>query len=81
MKKKATMSQVKDRAERRAKSIIRKKIAGGKDPASLSYSAKVQMDKKLELKKGVIKKLTKKLIPIVKKDEAERVRNAKQKDK
>jgi hypothetical protein len=45
---------------------------------SLSFSAKAQIDRKVEAKKGLVDKLTKKLIPKVKRAEAERLQKSKE---
>lgn len=78
MKKKASMQQIKARAIKKATDIIRKKLAKG-DYASMTYSQKIQIDKKLEKKKGAIKKLSKKLIPSMKQAEAERLKKEQEK--
>jgi hypothetical protein len=45
----------------------------------MTYSQKIQIDKKVEKKKGAIKKLSKKLIPSMKQAEAERLKKAQEK--
>lgn len=74
LKKKASVTKIKSRAEKQARELIRKKLLKGKDYATLSFSQKIAVDKKLETKKGAIKKLTKKLIPKLKQAEAERLK-------
>ena len=76
MKKKANPEKIKSRAEKKARDIIRKKfMPADKSYDTLSYAEKIQLDKKVEKKKIAIKKIAKKLIPKVKKAEAERLAN------
>jgi|11BtaG_2_1085332.scaffolds.fasta_scaffold00506_7 hypothetical protein len=77
MKKKASFDQLKARSVKKATDIVRKKLAKG-DYSSMTYSQKIQIDKKLEKKKGLIKKLSKKLIPAIKQAEADRIKKAKE---
>jgi ribose 1,5-bisphosphokinase PhnN len=78
-KKKASPEKIKQRAEKQAKDIIRKKLAKDQDYNKMSYAAKIALDKKVEKKKAVIKKLSKKLIPKVKTAEPERIKKLKDK--
>ena len=74
MKKKASPEKIKARAEKKAREIVRQKfMPKDKDYATMSYAEKIQLDKKVEKKKALIKKIAKKLIPKVKKAEAERI--------
>jgi hypothetical protein len=75
MRKKASSDKIKERAEKKARDIVRKKLAGGKSYNDLSYTEKMKIDKKLELKTALVKKTAKKLIPQIKKMEAERIKN------
>ena len=78
-KKKASPEKIKQRAVKQAKDIIRNKLAKDQDYNKMSYAAKIALDKKVEKKKAVIKKLSKKLIPKVKKAETERIKKLKDK--
>ena len=71
-KRKADPNTLKQRAEKKARELIRSKIAKGYYE-SMSYAQKIAIDKKVEAKKVVIKKLAKKLLPKVKKAEMERI--------
>lgn len=74
MKRKAGMEALKKRAEKKARNMVRSKFAGkmGANYNELSYKSKEAVDKKVATKKGLIKKLTQRLIPQVKKAETER---------
>ncbi len=77
MKKKADPERLKTRAMKQARDAVRAKFVKGKSYQELSYSEKIQLDKKVEKKQALIKKIAKKLLPKIKKAEAERVKNLK----
>lgn len=74
MKKPATMEKLKKRARKAAINILRAKLGGegGKSYGNLSVSQKIMIDKKVEKKKGAIDRIAKKLVPQMKRKEAER---------
>jgi len=76
-KKKANPEKLKVRAMKQARDAVRAKFVKGKSYQELSYSEKIQLDKKVEKKQALIKKIAKKLLPKIKKAEAERVKNLK----
>ena len=78
MQKKASPEKILKRAQIQARDIFAQKILKGKNKADLSQSGKVDLEKKLDKKKAVIKSLAKRLIPKVK--QAETARLAKQKE-
>jgi len=71
-KKKADPNTLKVRSEKKAREMIRAKIAKG-DYNSMSYTQKIAIDKKVEAKRAVIKRIAKKLLPKVKKAEMDRI--------
>jgi len=77
MKKKADPERLKTRAMKQARDAVRAKFVKGKSYQELSYAEKIQLDKKVEKKQALIKKIAKKLLPKIKKAEAERVKNLK----
>ena len=78
MKKKATPEKLKVRAMKQARDVVRAKFVKGKSYDELSYSEKIQLDKKVEKKQALIKKIAKKLLPKIKKAEAQRVKQVAQ---
>jgi len=76
-KKKANPEKLKVRAMKQARDAVRAKFVKGKSYQELSYAEKIQLDKKVEKKQALIKKIAKKLLPKIKKAEAERVKNLK----
>ena len=78
MKKKATPERLKVRAMKQARDVVRAKFVKGKSYQELSYAEKIQLDKKVEKKQALIKKIAKKLLPKIKKAEAQRVKQVAQ---
>jgi len=75
MRRFAKMPNLKKRAQLAARKLIRKRVAGerGTNYQKLSASEKIQIDKMLEKKKGLIRKLAIKLLPRVKRAETQRL--------
>lgn len=76
MKSPARLKKVADKA---AKNILVKKLAGGKKYQELSLSQKEFIDKKLATKTAVINKISRKLLPKVKQKEKERIKKVRSK--
>ena len=76
-KKKANPEKLKVRAMNHARDAVRAKFVKGKSYQELSYSEKIQLDKKVEKKQAMIKKIAKKLLPKIKKAEAQRIKDLK----
>ena len=72
-------NELKTKANKQARSILFKKMSGGKSSGELSIGARIAIGKKLDKKKGVIAKLAKRLLPKVKKAEVERLAAFRQK--
>ena len=70
---------LKTKAQKQARSILFKKLSGGKAQGDLSIGARIAIGKKLDKKKGAIAKLAKRLMPKVKKAEIERLAAFRQK--
>ena len=73
-KRMKTNDQLKTKAMKTARAILFKKMSGGKAASELAMGARIAIGKKLDKKKGVIQKLSKKLFPKVKKGEVERLK-------
>lgn len=74
MKKKASPEKLKVKAQKAAKEIIRGRLLKDKDYKDLAISQKIAVDKKVEKKKEVIKKIATKILPKIKKQEIERLK-------
>jgi len=66
--------KIKAAAEKAAKNLLVKKITGGQSYANLSFSQKQQVDKKIDAKKGLISRVARKMMPIIKKKDRERLK-------
>ena len=73
MKKKANPEKLKKRAQKKAREILTKKILKDKSKNDLSQSGRESLEKKLDKKKALIKKIAKKILPKVKAAETERM--------
>ena len=79
MKKKKSPEKIKKTAMKQARDLLAKKILKDKSKADLSISGKENLEKKLNKKKPLIKKIAKKLLPKIKKAETERLAKKKEK--
>ena len=70
--------ELQQKAMRAARTRLAKRMLGSLNMADLSISQKVNLAKKLEKKKGVIKKLSKRLLPAVRKQEMQRLKKFRQ---
>lgn len=70
----ADRDQLTKRAILAARNILTKKLMGGKSKAQLSITQKIAVSKKLEKKSALIKKISKKLMPKIRKAEVERIK-------
>ena len=76
----ANPDKLKKRSQKKAREIIRARIAGsqGKMYKDLPLAGRMQVDKRVEKKKDIITRLAKRMLPKVKKAEMERVKKARQ---
>ena len=79
LKRFADPQALKKRAQKAARALVFKKISGGKTKGEMASQQQIiAMEKKLEKYKAKIDKLAIKLLPKIKKAEAERLRQVKQ---
>lgn len=74
-KKMASPEKLKSRAEKQARNLIIKKILKNKSKNDLSFAARVDLEKKVAKKSAAIKKIAKKLLPMVKKADRAKMKN------
>jgi len=74
-KKMASPEKLKGRAEKQARNLIIKKILKNKSKNDLSFAARVDLEKKVAKKSAAIKKIAKKLLPMVKKADRAKMKN------
>ena len=80
MKRKADPEKLKTRAVKKARELVAKKILKDRSKSDLSIAGKEALEKKLAKKKAVIAKIAKRILPKVKKAEAERIKKLRSKD-
>lgn len=73
-KKFATPEKLQKRAEKKARDILTKKITKGKGKSELSYGQRQNIEKQLEKRKGTIKKIAKKILPLIRKKDRAKFR-------
>ena len=73
MKKRAPSEVIQKRSMKKAREILTKKILNNKSKSDLGYGELENLEKKLDKKKAVIKKIAKKMLPQLKKAEKERI--------
>jgi len=71
----ATPEKLQKRAEKKARDILTKKITKGKSKAMLSFAQRQNVEKQLEKKKGAIKKIAKKILPLIRKKDRAKFSN------
>ena len=74
-KRLASSDQLKKRAINKARDIIRRTLAGGKDYHTLTTAEKVTIDKRMEKRKSAVNKLAKRIMNKVKAAEYERLKS------
>ena len=74
LNKRASPEKIFQRSMKKARDILRRKATAGKGQDELSFSQKEKVEKLLSKKKGVIKRIAKKLLPQMKAAEAERLK-------
>jgi hypothetical protein len=75
----ADASTLKKRAQKAARAIVFKKVSGGKTKGEIASAQQIiAIEKKLEKHQAKISKIANKILPKIKKAEAERLRQVKQ---
>lgn len=68
-KKRATPEKLKQRAMKRARAAMIKKLARGKDKADLSFSQRKDIEQRVAKRASMIARMAKKMLPTVRKDD------------
>ncbi len=74
-KKLASKEKLQGKAEKQARTLLIKKMTKGKGKDELSFAQRAAIEKKLDKKKGAIKKIAKKLLPKIKAADREKLKN------
>jgi hypothetical protein len=80
-RKVASMDVLKKRAIKSARKKVALKLTKGTPINELPFARKVEIEKKLEKKKGAIQKIAKKLLPTIRKKEMEKKKGTNEGDK
>lgn len=70
----ASPEKLKARARKAARKAVEKKLLRNKDKDDLGLSQRQELEKRVDAKKGLIDKLARKLLPVMKKKEMEKHR-------
>ena len=76
-KRLASPEKLKTKANKKARDIVTDKILKGKSKSDLSFAARQGLEKQVDKKKGMIGKLSKKLLPSIKKADKEKLKKNK----
>jgi protein subunit release factor A len=71
-KKAASPEKLKARALKRARKAVEKKLLKGKSKDELSYSARSELEKRVDKKKNAIERLARKILPQVRQDDKDK---------
>tara|TARA_E500000318_G_C3433889_1_gene162227 strand:- start:32 stop:409 length:378 start_codon:yes stop_codon:yes gene_type:complete len=74
MRKKAGIEKIQGRANKAAREYMRQLFLKGKKYTDLPLQARVNIDKKVEKKKTLMQKLAKRMIPVMRRKEIERLK-------
>ena len=74
MRKKAGVEKIEQRANRAAREYMRQLFLKGKKYSDLPLQARANIDKKVEKKKTLMVKLAKRMIPVMRRKEIERLK-------
>ena len=74
MRKKAGIEKIQGRANKAAREYMRQLFLKGKKYSDLPLQARVNIDKKVEKKKTLMQKLAKRMIPLMRRKEIERLK-------
>ena len=74
MRKKAGIEKIQGRANKAAREYMRQLFLKGKKYSDLPLQARVNIDKKVEKKKTLMVKLAKRMIPVMRRKEIERLK-------
>ena len=73
MKRRAPSEVIQKRAMKKARDILTTKILNNRSKSELGFGELENLEKKLDKKKAVIKKIAKKLLPVIKQTEKDRI--------
>ena len=81
MRKRASSEKIQKRANKAARKIIQDKFLKDRDKSELSFTSRDRLEKMVDKKQPLIKRIAKKLLPSIRKKETERLQKRKGGDK
>jgi len=81
LRKRAGVEKIKQRANKAARKIIQDKLLKNQDKGELSFKGRERLEKMVDKKHPLIKKIAKKLLPAMRKKESERLQKRKGENK
>lgn len=81
LRKRAGVEKIKQRANKAARKIIQDKLLKNRDKDELSFTGRERLEKMVDKKQPLIKKIAKKLLPAMRKKESERLQKRKGENK
>lgn len=81
LRKRAGVEKIKQRANKAARKIIQDKLLKNRDKDELSFTGRERLEKMIDKKQPLIKRIAKKLLPAMRKKESERLQKRKGENK
>jgi hypothetical protein len=81
MNKRASSEKIQQRANKAARKIIQDKILKDRDKDELSFTSREKLEKMVDKKQPLIKRIAKRLLPTMRKKETERLQKRKGENK
>ena len=81
LRKRAGTEKLQKRAKKAARKIVQDKILKDRDKSELSFTSRERLEKMVDKKQPLIKRIAKRLLPTIRKKEAERLQKRKGENK
>ena len=81
LRKRAGAEKIKQRASKAARKIVQDKLLKDRDKSELSFTSRERLEKMVDKKQPLIKRIAKRLLPTIRKKEAERLQKRKGENK
>lgn len=81
LRKRAGTEKIKQRASKAARKIVQDKLLKDRDKSELSFTSRERLEKMVDKKQPLIKRIAKRLLPTMRKKESERLQKRKGENK
>jgi len=81
LRKRAGAEKIKQRASKAARKIVQDKLLKDRDKSELSFTSRERLEKMVDKKQPLIKRIAKRLLPTMRKKESERLQKRKGENK